>query len=98
MYLMHTRKTFRCFQYIENRPELAADYLERQHKEGLLPNKLDGFDDEETLYWQERNFCYIVCNGHRNPHLVDEFWENMDYYKLFEMFVHHSIYGINSQP
>ena len=81
--------------YASSRPITETDYLEQKEKKSLLPNRHDGFDDNEELYWQLRNYCYLACNGQQNPHLVDVFYSEMDYYKVFELVVHHTIYSIN---
>lgn len=87
---------FRCFKYKDNKPITETEYLEQKYKSSLLPNGNDRFDDEEVLYWQLRNYCYLACNGHQNPHLVDVFYSEMDYYKVFELLVHHTVYSISN--
>lgn len=51
-------------------------------------------DWHEAEYWNIRNFVYYVCNGSERPDLLQRFWEELDYYELFELFIHHTIYGI----
>jgi len=73
-----------------------AQYLERQHKSDLLPGVKDCLSAEEASYWSERNFIYYACVGYKNPHLIQQFWEEMDYYEVFEIFVHNTIHRHNS--
>jgi len=81
-------------QYTKNKLKKPSQALEDKHKSDLLPSERDGMDWHEAEYWNIRNFVYYVCNGSERPDLLQRFWEELDYYELFELFIHHTIYGI----
>jgi hypothetical protein len=69
--------------------------MDRQQKKNLLPSKKDDACIDE-LYWQLRHFCYLAGNCQQNPHMLNHWWAEVDFYEILEIIVYHTISNINN--